>query len=224
MDTQNIIANVMEQQLMNAAQVMESQVDAEMDKLDKYDEDDFEKLRQKRMAALKKKEEQRREWLQIGHGKYEEIPAEKDFFDVCKKSPRVVCHFYRESAFRCKIVDKHMAILAQKHVETRFVKIDAEKCPFLTQRLKIKVIPTLCLSRDAKTVDYIVGFDDLGGVDDFPTEMLEWRIGRSECLYYSGDLMTPPMVSKDKKLNFIAKKEKTIRQSGEDSSDDEDDW
>jgi hypothetical protein len=45
---------------------------------------------------------------------------------------------YNVANFRCKIVDKHLAILAPKHVETKFCKINAEKCPFLTDRLKIR--------------------------------------------------------------------------------------
>ena len=36
-------------------------------------------------------------------------------------------------------------MLAHKHPETKFAKINAEKCPFLTDRLKVRVIPTLAL-------------------------------------------------------------------------------
>ena len=36
-------------------------------------------------------------------------------------------------------MDKHLALLAPKHVETKFCKINAEKCPFLTDRLKIRL-------------------------------------------------------------------------------------
>ena len=50
-----------------------------------------------------------------------------------------------------KYSDKHLAILAPKHVETRFVKLNAEKCPFLCERLSIRVIPTLLLIVDGKT-------------------------------------------------------------------------
>lgn len=67
-----------------------------------------------------------------GHGEYTEIDGEKEFFGVCNKSDRVVCHFYRNDTPRCKIVDMHLKILAQKHVETRFVKLDVERAPFLT--------------------------------------------------------------------------------------------
>ena len=42
---------------------------------------------------------------------------------MTKNSENVVCHFYREETFRCKIMDKHLAILAKKHVETKFCKV-----------------------------------------------------------------------------------------------------
>lgn len=104
---------------------------------------------------------------------------------MSKKSPNIVVHFYRDSTERCKIVDKHLQILAKKHIEAKFCKVNAEKSPFLTQRLRIKVIPTVALIKDNKTKDYIVGFDDLGGRDDFSTEMLEWRIAQSGAIDYN---------------------------------------
>jgi len=216
------VQKALESQLTQVVKIVEDQVDAEIAQLEKMDEDDFEVLRQRRMQALKKAQEQKQQWMAIGHGKYEEIAEEKDFFDVCKKSKNVVCHFYRESTFRCKIVDKHLAILAPKHIEARFVKIDAEKCPFLVQRLKIKVLPTLCLSRDAKTVDYIVGFDDLGGTDEFSTEMMEWRIAQADVINYSGDLGQAPNAQGKKSSILQQSKKKTIRSNRDDSSSDED--
>ena len=137
----------------------------------------------------------------------------------------------RCSTFRCKIVDKHLAILAPKHLEAKFVKIDAEKAHFLTKRLKIRVLPTVALVRDSKTVDFIVGFDDLGGHDEFSTEMLEWRIARAGVIEYAGDLMQPPddaaaassAAAKASILGAVGSK-KTIRGSAADDSNDEDDW
>ncbi|KAK3606714.1 hypothetical protein CHS0354_005852 [Potamilus streckersoni] len=218
--------NVLEKQMLQATVAMEDQIDAEIQRLDNLDDDDLEKLRQKRLDSMKQAQKQKQEWLAAGHGKYFEVADEKQFFEECKKSKNVVCHFYRDSTFRCKIVDKHMEILAPKHLETKFMKINAEKCKFLTERLKIKVIPTLCIAKDGKTADYIVGFDDLGGTDEFPTEMLEWRLGRSGCINYQGDLLHPPALPGQKKdtsvLGFA--KKKTIRGGGGDSSSDEDDW
>lgn len=67
-----------------------------------------------------------------GHGEYTELYDEKEFFEATKKSENVVCHFYRDQFMRCKIVDKHLEILARKHIETKFCKINVEKAPFLT--------------------------------------------------------------------------------------------
>ncbi|KAK6173898.1 hypothetical protein SNE40_017272 [Patella caerulea] len=219
---------VLGQHLLQATQAMEQQVDAEIEKLDKFDEDDFEALRVQRMAMMKKMASQKQEWLAQGHGEYTEISNEKEFFDECKKSKKVVCHFYRDSTFRCKIVDKHLYILAPKHLETRFLKLNAEKAPFLVERLRIKVLPTICVAKDGKTTDYIVGFDDLGGKDDFSTEMLEWRLGNAQAITYSGDLLNPPTDDNEAKgsgrsiLGYARPtQKKTIRDDGNSSSDDD---
>ena len=121
------------------------------------------------------------------------------------------------------------AELAPKHIETKFCKINADKCPFLTDRLRIKVIPTMAIVKDAKTKDYIVGFTDLGNTDEFSTDMLEWRLARSDIITYNGDLMTPPDAPKAKKTTKIIGKRaagsKTIRgRDQEEDSSDEDDW
>ena len=87
-------------------------------------------------------------------------------------------------------------------------------------------MPTICLAKDGKTVDYIAGFDDLGGIDEFSTEMLEWRIARAGVIEYSGDLLKAPLPegasAKSKLLGRTTKK--TIRgQQDCDDSDDSDD-
>ena len=63
-------------------------------------------------------------------------------------------------------------------------QINAERSKFLVERLRITTLPTVCLAKEGKTVDYIVGFDDLGSNDEFPTVMLEWRLGRSDMINY----------------------------------------
>lgn len=93
---------------------------------------------------------------------------------------------------RCRILDKHLAILAKKHVETKFIKLNVEKAPFLVERLRIKVIPTLALVIDGKTKDYVVGFSDLGNTDEFSTEMLEWRLGCGNVIDYRWDRLAFP--------------------------------
>ena len=151
------------------------------------------------------------------------MAGEKEFFEASKKSKNVVVHFYRDSTFRCKIVDKHMEVLARTHMECRFLKIDAERSKFLVDRLKIKIIPTIALIKDGKTIDYIVGFQDLGNTDDFDTEMLEWRIARANVIEYSGDLLNPPAQTKKKHIN--TKTKSIIRGArSNDSDEDDNDW
>jgi len=219
------MGQILGQQLLQAAQVMEEQVDDEISKLERLDEDELEIIKQRRIDAMKKAQEKKQEYLKQGHGEYEEIPEEKEFFNVGKNSENVVCHFYKDDTFRCKIVDKHMKVLARKHIETKFCKINAERCQWLCERLRIKVIPTIALLKDSKTKDYIVGFADLGNQDEFSTEMLEWRIAQAGVLNYKGDLMTPPDEQmRKKKTNFVGKKTKMARKGDNDDSSDENDW
>jgi len=152
---------------------------------------------------MKKVASQKESWKAQGHGVYSEITEEKEFFDVCKKSKNVICHFYRDSTFRCKIVDKHLEILARKHLETKFVKISVDRAHFLCDRLKIHILPTIACISDGKTKDYIKGFDDLGGHDEFSTEMLEWRLGCTAVINYSGNLLDRPDAEKPTKKQAI---------------------
>jgi len=77
---------------------------------------------------------------------------------------------------------------------------------------------------------FVVGVIQVGGREDFATEMLEWRIARSGVIEYSGDLLTPPDVKgKGDAAKLGAKgikgskgKGKTIRGTKSDSDSDDD--
>ncbi len=166
---QQILGNV----LLQSLQEKEEKLDEELHKMDRMEEDDFEALRRKRMEAMKKNMAKKQAWKAAGHGEYQELHDQKQFFAELKKSERAVVHFYRSSTTRCEIVDMHLAKLARKHIETRFVKVNAEKSPFIVDRLKIWALPTMVLVKDGKTDHSIIGFDELGGKDDFPTSTLE---------------------------------------------------
>jgi len=226
MDSVNIQA-VVEQQLAVVEQplaAVEEQVDTELDRLSKLDDDDLSAIRQKRMDEMKKIQEQKREWELAGHGEYTELSNEKEFFDACKRSLRVVCHLYSDAFFRCKIVDKHFALLAPKHMETKFVKMNADKAPFVTKRLNIRVLPTIVLILDGITIDYIRGFADLGNTDEFTTEILEARLAKSQLVT---GVETKPIAGKITKTTIKPKTTSTIRDGGKKTNkeeSDEDDW
>lgn len=63
---------------------------------------------------------------------------------------------YLVHVFFSQVMDKHLSILAKQHFETRFLKIHAEKSPFLTEKLRVVVLPTLALVKHAKVEDYVV--------------------------------------------------------------------
>ncbi|XP_058069995.1 thioredoxin domain-containing protein 9 homolog [Magnolia sinica] len=180
------VQEILEKQVLTVAKAVEDKLDEEISALDRLDDDDLEALRERRLQQMKKMAEKRSHWISLGHGDYSELPSEKDFFSAVKASDRVVCHFYRDN-WPCKVMDKHLSILAKQHIETRFIKIHAEKSPFLTEKLKIVVLPTLALVKHAKVEDYVVGFDELGGTDEFATGELEERLAKSQVIIFEGE-------------------------------------
>lgn len=147
-------------------------LDYQIDRLQKMTEQELEELREKKIARRDELGHQRGEWLRKGHGVYTEICDEADFFRECKHSRLVCIQMFRPSTWRCELVDKHLHKLAADHLECKFLKINAEKIPFLVERLRIMVIPTLVLVIAGKVAHQVVGFDELGGTDDFTTEKL----------------------------------------------------
>ncbi|XP_057427731.1 thioredoxin domain-containing protein 9 homolog [Lotus japonicus] len=208
------IQEVIEKQVLTVVQAVEDKIDDEISALDRLDSDDLESLRERRLHQMKKMAEKRNRWISLGHGDYSELPSEKDFFSVVKASDRVVCHFFREN-WPCKVADKHLGVLAKQHIETRFVKINAEKSPFLAEKLKITVLPTLALIKNAKVDDYVVGFDELGGTDDFSTEDLEERLAKAQVIFLEGE-------SSIHQARSTAQSKRSVRQATRaDSSDSE---
>ena len=124
---------------------------------------------------MKEAKRQHQENLIAGHGKYEEI-TEEQFLPTVTKTKFVVVHFYHKDFERCKIMDHHLRIIAREHIETRFVNIDAEKCPFFVAKLQIQMLPTVICFMDGVAFDRIVGFEELGGQDEFPTLVLTRRL------------------------------------------------
>nr|GEW86517.1 thioredoxin domain-containing protein PLP3B-like [Tanacetum cinerariifolium] len=76
-------------------------------------------------------------------------------------------------------MDKHLKTLATSHINTKFIKVDAENSPFFVSKLGIKMMSRVILFRNGFAGDRLVGFEDLRGKDDFSTRKLEkerWRM------------------------------------------------
>ncbi|KAK8270542.1 hypothetical protein V6Z12_D11G204100 [Gossypium hirsutum] len=147
-------------------------VNQEVDLDELMDHPELEKLHADRITALKKEAEKREALKRQGHGEYREI-SEGDFLGEVTGSEKVVCHFYHKEFYRCKIMDKHLKALASKHLDTKFIKLDAENAPFFVTKLAVKTLPCVLIFKKGVAVDRLVGFQDLGGKDDFVIRTLE---------------------------------------------------
>jgi len=177
------VGDVLAHTVAQALEEKEEEIDNEIKRLDNLKEDDLEEIRRKRLEQMKRSASEASKLKAIGHGQYLELADEKEFFECAKKSKHVVCHFYRQSTWRCNIVDKHLTVLARSHVETRFVKINIEKSPYLAEKLRIVMLPTIMLIKEGKTEHSIIGFDELGGKDDFQTDTLEDMLALWGCIH-----------------------------------------
>lgn len=170
-----------ERELHQAAAEEAEQVrklDRAIDNDEVFDDDsELERLRAQRMKELQAQKQEKIENLGKGHGAVREI-TQDEFLGAVTSSTRVVCHFYHRDFERCKITNHHLEKLAPRHVETKFLKIDADKAPFFVQKLIIRTMPTLVCFVDGVAVDKVVGFDGLadtmpeGKEDEWPTVYL----------------------------------------------------
>jgi len=164
--------------------IKENQDKGDDDDDDFMDEDEreiFEKMKQERLKELEErniereeKEDRHEKKENLWYGEYTEI-VEQEFLPYVTKADFSVCHFYHKDFERCKIIDKHLQIIAREHKECKFLKLDAEKSPFFVNKLAVKMLPTVCLFKNGVLVDQIVGFEELGGKDDFKTIALTRR-------------------------------------------------
>jgi hypothetical protein len=88
------------------------------------DDTELEKLHEERIARLKAEHERRAHMARQGHGELQEI-SEGEFLEVVTRTDAVVCHFFHRDFERCKLMDRHLALLAKRHFATRFIKLSA---------------------------------------------------------------------------------------------------
>ena len=199
----------MEEQEKKQKEEIEKQKN-ELDDLDEIDSEE-ERIMQQEMEKMRKTAESKREDMAKRvktekYGNYTEI-IETEFLDTMLKNDKVVCHFYHKDFERCKIIDKHLQIIAQQHRETLFVKINAEKTPFFTAKLNVRVLPTIILFVKGKSIHRFIGFQDFGMNDDFPT------------IHLARQLVIFKMIEGKTKAE---RGEISIRKTKKDDSDDDD--
>jgi hypothetical protein len=99
---EGLVQQAIQQQVLQVAQQLEEQIDSQLHKLDNLQDDDLERIRQRRVQELRLQQEKTKEWVAKGHGEYKEIFEEKEFFKEMKGEERMICHFYRDN-WPCKV-------------------------------------------------------------------------------------------------------------------------
>jgi len=179
---------------------------------DLLDDPDLLKIRNKRIQQLQSQHAHKQELLAKGHGTYNEVVQDDFLKEVCNagafsaadkmkytndedeelKSGFVICHFFHKDFEKCKIIDKHLQRIAHQHIESKFIKIDAEKTPFFVEKLKIRVLPCVIIflngvAQDERIMGYEGLADDMpeGKKDEFPMSKLQERLADIGAIKYT---------------------------------------
>ncbi|RFU35808.1 tRNA-guanine(34) transglycosylase, partial [Scytalidium lignicola] len=153
-----------------------------------------------------------------GFGNYTQIREEKTLMDLTTEIKHVVVHFAKDDFARCGVMDRHLEVLAPKHFDTRFLKMNVENAPFLVTKLKVQVLPCVLAFIDGICIDRIVGFEGLGYTQDtFTTKDLEAR------LLSSGVIQRSKIIGNAGNVDTVGKASKR-NDDYDDDDDDDDEW
>ena len=152
--------------------------DDEFDHLLNEDDEEFAAIRQARIAQLKQQQSQHATHISLGHGSLRTI-NESEFLSECTGSSKfVIVHFFNDEFERCKIMDFHLKIIAEQHVEAKFLRMDASKAPFFVAKFRVRTLPSLFVYEDGKEIGRLTGFDGLATNHGKNSNPDEWHTGR----------------------------------------------
>jgi thioredoxin-like negative regulator of GroEL len=160
------------------------------------------------------------------HGQYLQV-KEENFLQEVTTTEAVVVHFFHPDFQRCKIVDKHLTAVSRKYPETKFIRVNGPEAPFFVTKLKVIMLPCIVLFKKGIAIDRIIGFDELGGVDDFPQIRLEKRLSDKGLITYRNDDLDSDEeeeLKNRRKLRGGALYQGSKHKKGYGNSDDDEDW
>ena len=134
--------------------------DALIAELEEDDDDHaFSALREKRLEQLHSEMNRAKVLKETQHGTYMEIKDEKELMDITTSTKLCIVHFMKPDFHRCGIMDDKLQILAEQHLDTRFISINVDNAPFLVVKLGVQVLPCVIAFKDGVSVDRIIGFE-----------------------------------------------------------------
>lgn len=117
---------------------------------------------------------------------YPTLVDDRAVLDLTTNNERCIVHFSHTDFARCAVMDEHLRLLAPRHHEVRFARVDVRNCPFVVEKLNIRVLPCVIAFVDGNGKERIIGFEGLvsigksalrgKGADNFRTTDLEKRL------------------------------------------------
>lgn len=155
----------------------EADIDELMEHIDKEFENDnaeqrYRESRMQQMADYMRMVE--RNVKEKGYGKLSIADDEDEAMKLTVKEGCSVLHFEHENFAKCMHMNDQLSILSRRYLNTRFLRINVNKAPFLVDKLKVKVLPLVLGFRNGQETVRIIGFDKLGNnPEGFDLERLE---------------------------------------------------
>lgn len=194
--------------------------DSDDEWLDELESDPaLEALREQRLEQMRRDHLQMLELKTKGHGEYRTI-SQDEFLPECTSSSSewIVVHFFHDEFETCKVMDHHLKIVAEQHVECKFLRIDARKAPFFCTKLKVKTLPTVLVLREGNVVNRLLGFEGIAEGNEWPTSMLQEWLSQAGAIQYK----PAPRELEDEMKRMGISTRGTIRRGGVRHYDDDD--
>ena len=198
----------------------------------------LEEIRVHRLEQLRQEQLRNMELKSRGHGDYRTISQDEFLPETTtcasagalvssslskSSSPEwVVVHFFHDEFMKCKVMDHHLKIVAEKHLECKFLRIEAQKAPFFCTKLKVVTLPTVLVLQNGIVVNRLVGFEGIADGNEWPTRLLQAWLGKSGAIQHT----TPTSREIDEEMQRLGittvHQKGTIRRGGVRHYDDDD--
>jgi Phosducin len=186
---------------------------------DEVEEDTLESFRAKRIAELK---------AQAAREKFGQIQqiSKPDFVAQVTEASKdndgtfVIVHLFVYAKPQCKLLNQHLARLAPRHKDVKFLKIIGNEC---MENYPEHMCPTLLIYYQGDIHTQMAGLGDFGGLKSTP-DCVEWVLAKKGVLKTSQEVDPRIKVTRQNVRRGLAARAATAYDSDEVSSDEDDDF
>lgn len=86
----------------------------------------------------------------------------QEFKEILKHDGLVVVDFFATWCGPCKMIAPLIEKFSQQHPEAKFVKVDTDEVPDLSQEYEITAMPTILFLKGGKVVERVTGANPAG--------------------------------------------------------------